>query len=103
MKFEFLKSNCQNSLGFLKNACYLDSFIRRRNRRPPDEIFMTSSSIFETDPVSSEGRGLDKCSKSDSVLYKDGVVDAALTFSPELHVQPFCGNGDNLSLCYGSD
>ncbi|XP_032930288.1 transmembrane channel-like protein 5 isoform X3 [Catharus ustulatus] len=33
-----------------------DSFIRRRNRRPPDEIFTTSSSIFETDPVSSEGR-----------------------------------------------
>ncbi|XP_010291979.1 PREDICTED: transmembrane channel-like protein 5 [Phaethon lepturus] len=31
-----------------------DSFIRRRNRRPPDEIFMTSSSLFETDPVCKE-------------------------------------------------
>lgn len=31
-----------------------DSFIRRRNRRSPDEIFMTSSSLFETDPVCKE-------------------------------------------------
>ncbi|XP_010014957.1 PREDICTED: transmembrane channel-like protein 5, partial [Nestor notabilis] len=28
-----------------------DSFIRRRDRRPQDEIFMTSSSVFETNPV----------------------------------------------------
>ncbi|XP_053847957.1 transmembrane channel-like protein 5 [Vidua macroura] len=35
-----------------------DSFIRRRNRRPPDEIFMTSSSTFETDPVCSEEEDL---------------------------------------------
>ncbi|KAM6054511.1 transmembrane channel-like protein 5 isoform 2-T2 [Chlamydotis macqueenii] len=31
-----------------------DSFIRRRNRRPPDEIFVTSSSLFETDPLCKE-------------------------------------------------
>ncbi|XP_074914747.1 transmembrane channel-like protein 5 [Buteo buteo] len=31
-----------------------DSFIQRRNRRPPDDIFMTSSSLFETDPVCKE-------------------------------------------------
>ncbi|KAF4800885.1 transmembrane channel-like protein 5 [Turdus rufiventris] len=31
-----------------------DSFIRRRNRRPPDETVMPSSSMFETDPVCSE-------------------------------------------------
>uniref|UniRef100_A0A803VLG8 Transmembrane channel-like protein n=1 Tax=Ficedula albicollis TaxID=59894 RepID=A0A803VLG8_FICAL len=35
-----------------------DSFIRRRNRRPPDEIFMTSSSMSETDPVCSEEEDL---------------------------------------------
>ncbi|XP_041318422.1 transmembrane channel-like protein 5 isoform X1 [Pyrgilauda ruficollis] len=35
-----------------------DSFIRRRNRRPPDEIFMTSSSMFETDPVCREEEDL---------------------------------------------
>ncbi|KAM9290677.1 transmembrane channel-like protein 5 [Morus bassanus] len=28
-----------------------DGFIWRSNRRPPDEIFMASSSLFETDPV----------------------------------------------------
>ncbi|XP_068885681.1 transmembrane channel-like protein 5 isoform X3 [Aphelocoma coerulescens] len=33
-----------------------DSFIRRRNRRPPDEIFMTS--VFETDPACSEEEDL---------------------------------------------
>ncbi|KAM6250278.1 transmembrane channel-like protein 5 [Porphyrio hochstetteri] len=31
-----------------------DSFIRRRSRRPPDEIFMTSSSLFQTDPARRE-------------------------------------------------
>ncbi|XP_074453380.1 transmembrane channel-like protein 5 isoform X1 [Larus michahellis] len=31
-----------------------DGFIRRRHRRPPDEIFMTSSTLFETDPVRKE-------------------------------------------------
>ncbi|XP_075371122.1 transmembrane channel-like protein 5 isoform X2 [Mycteria americana] len=31
-----------------------DSFIRRRNRIPPDEIFMTTSSLFETDAVCKE-------------------------------------------------
>ncbi|XP_054698474.1 transmembrane channel-like protein 5 isoform X2 [Grus americana] len=31
-----------------------DSFIRRRSRRPPDEIFMTSFSPFETDPARKE-------------------------------------------------
>ncbi|CAM9518079.1 unnamed protein product [Bubo scandiacus] len=31
-----------------------DSFIQRHNRRPPDEIFVTSSSLFETDPVCKE-------------------------------------------------
>ncbi|KAM6244678.1 transmembrane channel-like protein 5 isoform 2-T5 [Spheniscus humboldti] len=31
-----------------------DSFIWRHNRRPPDEISMTSSSLFETDPVCKE-------------------------------------------------
>ncbi|XP_009484528.2 transmembrane channel-like protein 5 [Pelecanus crispus] len=31
-----------------------DSFIRRCNRRPPDEIFMTSSSLFATDPACQE-------------------------------------------------
>nr|XP_054499594.1 transmembrane channel-like protein 5 [Agelaius phoeniceus] len=35
-----------------------DSFIRRRNRRPPDEIFMTSSSMLETDPVCREEEDL---------------------------------------------
>lgn len=35
-----------------------DSFIRRRSQRPPDEIFMTSSSMFETDPVCSEEEDL---------------------------------------------
>ncbi|XP_054372592.1 transmembrane channel-like protein 5 [Molothrus ater] len=35
-----------------------DSFIRRRNRRPPDEIFMTSSSMLETDPVCKEEEDL---------------------------------------------
>ncbi|XP_039416401.1 transmembrane channel-like protein 5 isoform X2 [Corvus cornix cornix] len=34
-----------------------DSFIRRRNRRPPDEIFITSS-MFETDPACSEEEDL---------------------------------------------
>ncbi|XP_074775252.1 transmembrane channel-like protein 5 [Athene noctua] len=31
-----------------------DSFIQRHNRRPPDEIFVTSSSLFETNPVCKE-------------------------------------------------
>ncbi|KAM4656576.1 transmembrane channel-like protein 5 [Amazona ochrocephala] len=31
-----------------------DSFIRRRDRRPHDEIFMTSSSVFEVNPVRKE-------------------------------------------------
>ncbi|KAM9261551.1 transmembrane channel-like protein 5 [Cariama cristata] len=31
-----------------------DSFIRRHSRRPPEEICMTSSSLFETDPVCKE-------------------------------------------------
>ncbi|XP_058706041.1 transmembrane channel-like protein 5 [Poecile atricapillus] len=35
-----------------------DSFIRRRNRRPPDEIFMSSSSTLETDPACSEEEDL---------------------------------------------
>ncbi|XP_014724401.1 PREDICTED: transmembrane channel-like protein 5 isoform X1 [Sturnus vulgaris] len=35
-----------------------DSFIRRRNRRPPDEIFMAPSSMFETEPVCSEEEDL---------------------------------------------
>ncbi|XP_059340236.1 transmembrane channel-like protein 5 isoform X1 [Ammospiza nelsoni] len=35
-----------------------DSFIRRRNRRPPDEIFMTSSSMPEADPVCREEEDL---------------------------------------------
>nr|XP_030141137.3 transmembrane channel-like protein 5 [Taeniopygia guttata]XP_030141138.3 transmembrane channel-like protein 5 [Taeniopygia guttata]XP_030141139.3 transmembrane channel-like protein 5 [Taeniopygia guttata]XP_030141140.3 transmembrane channel-like protein 5 [Taeniopygia guttata] len=35
-----------------------DSFIRRRNRRPPDEIFITSSNMFETDPVCTEEEDL---------------------------------------------
>ncbi|XP_018771523.3 transmembrane channel-like protein 5 [Serinus canaria] len=35
-----------------------DSFIRRRNRRPPDEIFRTSSSMLETDPVCREAEDL---------------------------------------------
>ncbi|XP_063270751.1 transmembrane channel-like protein 5 [Prinia subflava] len=35
-----------------------DSFIRRRHRRPPDETFLTPSSMFETDPVCSEEEDL---------------------------------------------
>ncbi|XP_064528998.1 transmembrane channel-like protein 5 isoform X1 [Pseudopipra pipra] len=35
-----------------------DSFVRRRNRRPPDEAFLTSSSMFGTDPVGSEEKDL---------------------------------------------
>ncbi|KAM6121891.1 transmembrane channel-like protein 5 isoform 2-T3 [Phoenicopterus ruber ruber] len=35
-----------------------DSFVRRQNRRQPDEIFMTSSSLFETDPVCKEEENL---------------------------------------------
>ncbi|KAJ7409848.1 Transmembrane channel-like protein 5 [Pitangus sulphuratus] len=35
-----------------------DSFIRRRNRRPPDEAFLASSSMFEADPVGSEEKDL---------------------------------------------
>ncbi|XP_030814035.1 transmembrane channel-like protein 5 isoform X1 [Camarhynchus parvulus] len=35
-----------------------DSFIRRRNRRPPDDIFMTSSSMLETDPMCREEEDL---------------------------------------------
>ncbi|CAN8191823.1 unnamed protein product [Coccothraustes coccothraustes] len=35
-----------------------DSFIRRRSRRPPDEIFMTSSSMLETDPAFREEEDL---------------------------------------------
>ncbi|XP_038007450.1 transmembrane channel-like protein 5 [Motacilla alba alba] len=35
-----------------------DSFIRRRNRRPPDEIFVTSSSMLETDPACREEEDL---------------------------------------------
>ncbi|RMC17731.1 hypothetical protein DUI87_05396 [Hirundo rustica rustica] len=35
-----------------------DSFIRRRNRRPPDETFVISSSMFETAPVCSEEEDL---------------------------------------------
>ncbi|XP_074014384.1 transmembrane channel-like protein 5 [Numenius arquata] len=35
-----------------------DSFIRRRSRRPPDEIFMTSSSLYEIDPVRKEEEDL---------------------------------------------
>ncbi|KAI1233798.1 transmembrane channel-like protein 5 [Lamprotornis superbus] len=37
---------------------FTDSFIRRRNRRPPDEIFMASSSMFETEPVCCEEEDL---------------------------------------------
>ncbi|XP_066054120.1 transmembrane channel-like protein 5 [Chamaea fasciata] len=37
-----------------------DSFIRRRNRRPPDETFRTSSSMIETDPECSEGFDAEK-------------------------------------------
>uniref|UniRef100_A0A8C6IKS9 Transmembrane channel-like protein n=1 Tax=Melopsittacus undulatus TaxID=13146 RepID=A0A8C6IKS9_MELUD len=37
-----------------------DSFIRRRNRRPHDEIFMTSSSVFEANPVGKESRSLEE-------------------------------------------
>ncbi|KAM6379514.1 transmembrane channel-like protein 5 [Pluvialis apricaria] len=35
-----------------------DSFIRRCNRRAPDEIFMTSSSLFETNPACKEEENL---------------------------------------------
>ncbi|XP_009952989.1 PREDICTED: transmembrane channel-like protein 5 [Leptosomus discolor] len=35
-----------------------DSFIRRQNRKPPDEIFVTSSSLFEMDPVCEEDENL---------------------------------------------
>lgn len=65
LKCRLLTCSCESEIWISEvklsgHVCYSDSFIRRRNRRPPDEIFITSSSMFETDPVCTEGRGLDK-------------------------------------------
>lgn len=94
-KFEFLKSMCQEYLGLLNTACYLERCVQRCNRKPPDEISMTSSSLFETDPACKEGRSTDKWI---IIFHKDGGVDTILGVSPELCAQSFCGYGNDLVL-----